>query len=162
MSIDDLPVIRDNIRKGFVDTQTKVNSWVQNLKKRWDGEDMDDAQSGRSYGEEPSYTRPRRSGDLGRRSGDRERYDADPQLLDDDFTTLELRDSEGKALAFLIRQSSCLNTDLDNSSAPAPPKATCQSRLRQDFVFLTRQTKGVLPGGSPDRDWQFPRCIRIG
>lgn len=32
---------------------------------------------------------------MGRRSGDRERYDADPQLLGDDFSALELRDSEG-------------------------------------------------------------------
>lgn len=100
-SIDDLPVIRENLRKGFEDTQTKVSSWVQNLKKRWDGEGMDDEQSGRSYGEEPNYSRPRRSGDLGRRSGDRERYDADPQLLDDDFAALELRDSEGKAFRVL-------------------------------------------------------------
>lgn len=33
---------------------------------------------------------------MGRRSGDRERYDADPQVLGDDFSALELRDSEGK------------------------------------------------------------------
>lgn len=47
--------------------------------------------------EQPSpYGRPRRSGDMGRRSGDRERYDADPQVLGDDFSALELRDSEGK------------------------------------------------------------------
>lgn len=95
LTADDLPVIRDNIRQGFMDTQTKVNSWVQNLKKRWDGEEVDNAQSDQSYGEEPAYSRARRSGDLGRRSGDRERYDADPQLLDDDFAGLELRDSEG-------------------------------------------------------------------
>lgn len=102
--IDDLPVIRDNIRKGFEDTQTKVNSWVQNLKKRWDGDEMDDdEQPSRNYnqgyrhgyGEDQVYSGARRSGDLGRRSGDRERYDADPQLLDDNFAALELRDSEG-------------------------------------------------------------------
>ncbi|EAW07905.1 CUE domain-containing protein [Aspergillus clavatus NRRL 1] len=93
---DDLPVIRENLRKGFLETQSKVNSWVQNLKKRIDGEDLEEeSSSGRGYGETQGYNRPRRSGDMGRRSGDRERYDADPQLLSDDFSALELRDSEG-------------------------------------------------------------------
>ncbi|KAF9887470.1 ubiquitin-binding protein cue5 [Aspergillus nanangensis] len=90
---DDLPVIRENIRKGFLDTQTKVNSWVQNLKKRLDGEEFEESESGQRYSEE-AYTRPRRSGDMSRRSGDRERYDADPQVLGDDFSALELRDTE--------------------------------------------------------------------
>ncbi|KAL4905723.1 hypothetical protein BDW74DRAFT_12253 [Aspergillus multicolor] len=91
---DDLPVIRENIRKGFLDTQSKVSSWVQNLKKRIDGEDEEEATHvARGYGDE-NCGRPRRSGDLGRRSGDRERYDADPQVLSDDFSALELRDSE--------------------------------------------------------------------
>ncbi|KAL2831998.1 hypothetical protein BDW59DRAFT_114263 [Aspergillus cavernicola] len=91
---DDLPVIRENIRKGFLDTQTKVSSWVQTLKKRLDGEEEEeDNHAARGYGEE-NYGRPRRSGDLGRRSGDRERYDADPQVLSDDFSALEMRDSE--------------------------------------------------------------------
>ncbi|RDW76250.1 uncharacterized protein DSM5745_06242 [Aspergillus mulundensis] len=91
---DDLPVIRENIRKGFLDTQSKVSSWVQNLKKRIDGDDEEEATHvARGYGDE-YHGRPRRSGDLGRRSGDRERYDADPQVLSDDFSALELRDSE--------------------------------------------------------------------
>ncbi|EAA65545.1 hypothetical protein AN1362.2 [Aspergillus nidulans FGSC A4] len=67
---DDLPVIRENIRKGFLDTQSKVSSWVQNLKKKIDGEEDDEnTSSARTYGEE-SYGRSRRSGELGRRSGD--------------------------------------------------------------------------------------------
>ncbi|KAJ5086338.1 hypothetical protein NUU61_007645 [Penicillium alfredii] len=90
---DDLPVIRENLRKGFLDTQTKVNSWVQNLKKRIDGEDVDEEPS-QTHREASPYGRPRPSGELGRRSGDRERYDADPQVLGDDFSALELRDSE--------------------------------------------------------------------
>lgn len=98
---DDLPVIRENIRKGFLDTQTKVSSWVQTLKKRIDGEDDEEDQGHTAHGySEESYGRPRRSGDLGRRSGDRERYDADPQVLSDDFSALELRDTEGFSLHF--------------------------------------------------------------
>ncbi|KAL4930071.1 uncharacterized protein BDV17DRAFT_259774 [Aspergillus undulatus] len=92
---DDLPVIRENIRKGFLDTQTKVSSWVANLKKRIDGEEEEDNSNQAPHGySDDSYGRSRRSGDLGRRSGDRERYDADPQVLSDDFSALELRDSE--------------------------------------------------------------------
>ncbi|KAJ5334380.1 hypothetical protein MYU51_016661 [Penicillium brevicompactum] len=90
---DDLPVIRENLRKGFLDTQKTVNSWVTNLKKRIDGDDLDEEPS-QSQRETPAYGRPRRSGDMGRRSGDRERYDADPQVLGDDFSALELRDGE--------------------------------------------------------------------
>lgn len=96
-----MPVIRDNIRKGFLETQSKVNSWVQGFKKRLDGED-DEYEEHRTsdayqqpYGENQTYGRPRRSGDSIRRSGDRERYDADPQVLGDDFSALELRDAEG-------------------------------------------------------------------
>lgn len=87
-------MIRENLRKGFLDTQKTVNSWVTNLKKRIDGDDLDD-EPGPSQRETPAHGRPRRSGDMGRRSGDRERYDADPQVLGDDFSALELRDGEG-------------------------------------------------------------------
>ena len=102
LPLDDLPVIRENIRKGFLETQTKVNSWVQNFKKKLDGEEDEDyyddgpRQSqgyAQGYGEAQTY-RTRRSGDA-RRSGDRDRYDADPQVLGDDFSALELRDAEG-------------------------------------------------------------------
>ncbi|KAJ5568804.1 hypothetical protein N7450_011290 [Penicillium hetheringtonii] len=93
---DDLPVIRENLRKGFLETQTKVNSWMTNLKKRIDGEEVEEEpQSSQQYEQQhSSYGRPRRSSEMGRRSGDRERYDADPQVLGDDFSALELRDSE--------------------------------------------------------------------
>lgn len=103
--VDDLPVIRDNIRKGFLETQSKVNSWVQNFKKRLDGDEEDEqpASDGylQSHGETQTYGRARRSGDSTRRSGDRERYDADPQVLGDDFSALELRDAEGLTLCSL-------------------------------------------------------------
>lgn len=95
-ALDDLPVIRENLRKGFLDTQKTVNSWMTNLKKRIDGEESDEEPS-RNQRETSTYGRSRRSGDMGRRSGDRERYDADPQVLGDDFSALELRDSEGMA-----------------------------------------------------------------
>lgn len=74
-----------------------------NLKKRIDGEDSEEYQThpARASTNYPSnspthpYGSVRRSGDLGRRSADRDRYDADPQVLSDDFTSLQLRDEEG-------------------------------------------------------------------
>ncbi|KAL6236419.1 hypothetical protein BDW75DRAFT_229483 [Aspergillus navahoensis] len=115
---DDLPVIRENIRKGFLDTQSKVSSWVQSLKKKIDGEEEDEDTPARVYGEE-SYGRSRRSGELGRRSGDRERYDADPQVLSDDFSVLELRDSETPPTR---PPRPLANSALYKSSSPSPDR----------------------------------------
>ncbi|KAI2022426.1 ubiquitin-binding protein cue5 [Ophidiomyces ophidiicola] len=101
---DDLPVIKENIRKGFLETQTRVNTWMQTLKKKLEGdEDEDEYYRQQSQQNQQRLQRPgepqtpglRRSGEA-RRSADRERYDADPRVLSDDFATLELRDSDGK------------------------------------------------------------------
>lgn len=87
---DDLPVITENIRKGFIETQTKVNSWFTNLKKKIDGEyDSEEDET------QPSKHRPhggpgRRSGEGSRQSTDYHRYDADPQVLSDDFAGMRL------------------------------------------------------------------------
>ncbi|KAJ5939427.1 hypothetical protein N7466_002561 [Penicillium verhagenii] len=115
---DDLPVIRDNLRKGFLETQSKVNSWVTSFKKRLDGDDLDEEPN---QNREPpaSFGRPRRSGDMARRSGDRERYDADPQVFGDDFSALELRDSEAPP----PRPPRPLGaTNLKKTSSPSPDR----------------------------------------
>ncbi|KAI1855152.1 hypothetical protein JX266_000017 [Neoarthrinium moseri] len=86
---DDLPIIRENLRKGFMETQTKVNSWFTTLKKRIDGEyDSEEDESQPSRRTQPGA--PRRSGEGSRRSTDYERYDADPQVLSDDFAGIRL------------------------------------------------------------------------
>ncbi|KAF2458958.1 hypothetical protein BDY21DRAFT_339409 [Lineolata rhizophorae] len=99
---DDLPVIRENVRKGFLETQSKVNKWIMDFKKRIDGEDEDDdlvqpqgsvQPQGFAPGRPDHMQGMRRSAEA-RRSSDRERYDADPRVLGDDFTALELRDDE--------------------------------------------------------------------
>jgi hypothetical protein len=105
---DDLPVIRQNIQKGFQETQTKVNKWIMDFKKKLDGDEDDEpphAQSStqapprQNFG--PSQSEQlrgiRRSAEQGRRSGDRERYDADPRVLSDDFTQLDMHDTEGRS-----------------------------------------------------------------
>ena len=101
-SMDELPIIRDNIRKGFFETQSKVNNWVNNLRKKIDGEEEDDFQgrpppAASGYNADPPRQQSygRRSGDYPRRSADHDRYDADPEVLGDDFTSLQLRDHEG-------------------------------------------------------------------
>jgi hypothetical protein len=119
---DDLPVIRENIRKGFLETQSKVNTWVQNFKKKLDGEDDEPRPAEgytHGYAESQTYNRPRRSADLSRRSGDRERYDADPQLLGDDFSALDLRDSEA-APPRPTRPTT--NPNLFKTSSPSPDR----------------------------------------
>jgi hypothetical protein len=99
MRVDDLPVIKESIRQGFFETQSKVNAWVQNLKKKIDGEESEDEYADRPSGYQQGFAdspnpRTRRSTEA-RRSADRERYDADPQIFSDNFTNLELRDNEG-------------------------------------------------------------------
>ncbi|KAI5274210.1 hypothetical protein E4T47_02689 [Aureobasidium subglaciale] len=104
---DDLPQIKENVRKGFLETQTKVNKWITAFTKKLDGEDNDDPYNGptrqdspprrQNYG--PSQSEQlygiRRSADVSRKSTDKDRYDLDNRVLDDDFTALELRDDEG-------------------------------------------------------------------
>lgn len=83
---DDLPVIQENLRQGFLETQTKVNGWIEGFKKRIEdsfneSEDPHQQQHGQGYSQ--TYSRPEPS----RRSGD---YDADPQVLGDDFAGMRL------------------------------------------------------------------------
>lgn len=82
---DDLPVIRENLRKGFLDTQTKVNSWITNLRKRIE-DTFDESEENTQTPGQPI----RRQGEPSRRSGDYDRYDADPQLLGDDLAGMKL------------------------------------------------------------------------
>lgn len=103
---DDLPVIQENIKKGFLETQTKVNKWITDFKKKLDGEEEDEPQPGQAGSSQyrPQNFGPSQSDQLygirrsaeGRRSNDRERYDADPRVLGDDFAALELRDNEAQ------------------------------------------------------------------
>ncbi|OCK78043.1 hypothetical protein K432DRAFT_418238 [Lepidopterella palustris CBS 459.81] len=102
---DDLPVIKENVRKGFIETQSKVNKWITDFRKKLDGDEEEEGDVA-----QPSSSRPsrqnygpsqsdqlygiRKSAEHTRRSGDRERYDADNRVLGDDFEALELRDDE--------------------------------------------------------------------
>lgn len=114
---DDLPVIRENLRKGFLETQSKVNGWITTLKKKIDGEDEDETSPPQGYSSNNAAYRSRRSGD-GRQSGDYNRYDADPQVLSDDFAGMQLN-SDGTPARRSTRPLA--NPDLFKPT-PATPK----------------------------------------
>lgn len=99
---DDLPVIQEQLKKGFQETQTKVNTWFKDLKKKFD-EQFDEegeaaAQQQQQQGGRGHFS-GRGSADssrASRRSRDYERYDADPQLLSDDFAGMKFRSDGSK------------------------------------------------------------------
>ncbi|KAJ5714253.1 uncharacterized protein N7483_011434 [Penicillium malachiteum] len=162
---DDLPVIRENLRKGFLETQSKVNSWVTNFKKRLDGDDLDE-EPNQDREQQAAYGRPRRSGDTSRRSGDRERYDADPQVLGDDFSALELRDSEGITCPF--SRSALYPTNTTSAPPPRPPRPLANTDFKktsspspdrrkvsfQDGPPTEIDTGRNVPSGSKSSKWQ--------
>lgn len=109
---DDLPIIRENLRKGFQETQKTVNTWFQTIKKRIDEEFSDEPQQqqghqgmGRGQSSQAGrsqYGSGRVSADASRRSGDYERYDADPQVLSDDFAGMKFNTDGSKFMPMLV------------------------------------------------------------
>ncbi|KAF2188413.1 hypothetical protein K469DRAFT_703929, partial [Zopfia rhizophila CBS 207.26] len=126
---DDLPIIKQNIQKGFLETQTKVNKWITDFKKKLDGEDEDEydhpqssSQQRRNYGppQQDQLYGIRRSSEQVRRSADRERYDTDNRVLGDDFEALELRDDEAPSQHKSNRPLA--NPDLFKPTPVSPPQ----------------------------------------
>lgn len=89
---DDLPVIQEQLKKGFQETQVKVNSWFKDLKKKFD-EQFDEGEGSSQY-PQGRYGGPSHEG--ARRSRDYERYDADPELLSDDFAGMKFHNDGSK------------------------------------------------------------------
>ncbi|KAK4189979.1 hypothetical protein QBC35DRAFT_491646 [Podospora australis] len=91
---DDLPVIKETLQKKFVETQSKVNTWFTDFKKKID-EHFDEQEEERQRQEQQGASsssfmgRPTRDQAQVRRSADYDRYDADPQLLSDDFAGMK-------------------------------------------------------------------------
>ncbi|CAN8103555.1 unnamed protein product [Discula destructiva] len=92
---DDLPEIQEQLKKGFQETQVKVNGWFKDLKKKFD-EQFDEAEGSSSQQQQQQQQQNaqryggRGSGESARRSRDYARYDADPELLSDDFAGMKL------------------------------------------------------------------------
>jgi hypothetical protein len=138
-----LPVIKQNLQKGFQDTKTTINKWIKDFQRKLDGDEEEDPiapgpsqpqQKRQDFG--PSTSNQiygiRKSADGTRRSGDRDRYDADPQVLSDDFGhRLELRDDEG-----IPRYNLHLELIANYFSATNPPATTtCKPRSLQAWYF---------------------------
>ncbi|KAI1001367.1 hypothetical protein K3495_g6832 [Podosphaera aphanis] len=122
---DELPIIKDNLKKGLLETQNKVAGWITTLKKKIDGDDENDNMP-YGYG---STSRPRRSYEDGRTS-DYNRYDADPQVLGDDLGGIQLN-PDGIPLRNSVRQPVRQNQSKPlvsekkaSESISASPKAT--------------------------------------
>ena len=132
---EDLPVIKENIKKGFLETQAKVTGWFDDLRKKIDGEDQPEGAMGRAHGEQSpplrnssqyartgnrrqygvgsgSYDAPRRS---------RDGYDADPKVLSDDFTHLGLKDSTSECTSLCFSPPQTTRAELTSTSSRSPP-----------------------------------------
>lgn len=124
---DDLPVIRENLRKGFLETQKQVNGWLTNLKKKIE-ENFDESEEGQHRQAQPY----RRTGEPSRRSGDYERYDADPEVLSDDFAGMKFTADGSKSARRCDTRPSIdqteapVNRPMANSNMykPPPPSAS--------------------------------------
>ena len=84
---DDLPAIRENLRKGFVETQSKLNGWIREFKKKID-ETFDDDEA--EWSNQGRTSTPLGGRSSAQRSSDYHRYDADPEVLSDDFAGIKL------------------------------------------------------------------------
>ena len=97
---DDLPVIKESLRKGFIETQSKVNSWFTTIKKKID-ETFDEDENERRQNESNAFMgRPTRNQQ--RRSADYDRYDADPAILSDDFAGMKFNNDGSKSCSMAL------------------------------------------------------------
>jgi hypothetical protein len=135
---DDLPIIKQNLQRGFEDTKNTINKWFKDLQKKIDGDDEDDHIPVRPQGTGPRRQDfgPSKSDQLlgirgsaeARRSGERDRYDADPQVLGDDFGhRLELRDDEGMPVVPPVTSS-----NINAAPPPRPPRPLANPDLFKD------------------------------
>jgi hypothetical protein len=141
---DDLPVIKESLRKGFIETQTKVNTWFTNLKKKidetFDEEDERQAQGGSSFMGRPTREQARRSADY-------DRYDADPELLSDDFAGMKFHSDGSKCLSLIAHPEALANPTFSPRPKPtslrrqqpqplqaAPALQIAQARWPEGFV----------------------------
>ncbi|KAI4729422.1 hypothetical protein E4T49_02768 [Aureobasidium sp. EXF-10728] len=160
---DDLPQIKENVRKGFLETQTKVNRWITDFRKKLDGDDNDDPYDGptrqdspprrQNYG--PSQSEQlygiRRSADVSRKSTDKDRYDLDNRVLDDDFTALELRDDEAQPRASSSRNRPLADPDLYKPNV-APPQSGPVDEV--DAIDRKNQRQPSPGAASKSAKWQ--------
>ncbi|RWA05481.1 hypothetical protein EKO27_g9625 [Xylaria grammica] len=144
---DDLPVITENIRKGFLETQTKVNSWFTNLKKKIDGEYNSDEDESQPSKHHPHSGVGRRSGEGSRPSTDYHRYDADPQVLSDDFAGMRLN-SDGTTTHGRQSDNPNLNKPLPGANFAKPDGRKVAFRETVEDIGPYDASPKILPRDS--------------
>ncbi|TQN75153.1 CUE domain-containing protein 5 [Colletotrichum shisoi] len=144
---DELPVIQEKLRKGFIETQGKVNNWITTMKKRFDEEFADEDENSQRPGQAQAQGQygARRPGESSRRSRDYERYDADPQVLSDDFAGMKFA-ADGTPLRDNNRPLS--NPDLYK---PPPPSKSPKSHDGRKVAFREGAEEIDVYGSSPRR-----------
>ncbi|KAF2268684.1 hypothetical protein CC78DRAFT_575665 [Lojkania enalia] len=153
---DDLPIIRKNIEQGFRETQTKVNKWITDFRKKLDGDDEDEFGQGQSSQQRQNFG-PSQSDQLygirksveSRRSADRERYDTDNRVLGDDFEALELRDDEGPTQTRSNRPLA--NPDLFKPTPVSPPQS---GPVDEVDALYRNPSPANQPGKTGGKKWQ--------
>lgn len=137
---NELPEIRKNLQQGFQQTQSTVNSWINNFKKRINPEESDEIVSGQGTGGQRQNFGPSQRDQLrgirtnaqamrDRRSMDNDRYDADAPALSENFGDLELRD-DGMSSSEWIKYS-LTDKNLRCSTTTETIQAASQPRLIQ-------------------------------
>ncbi|OLN95394.1 CUE domain-containing protein 5 [Colletotrichum chlorophyti] len=141
---DELPIIQERLRKGFIETQGKVNSWITTMKKRFDEEFADNEESSQRPGQAQGQYGARRPGESSRRSGDYERYDADPQVLSDDFAGMKFTSDGSK---FTRRESPFLLvlSSLRADDRAAPVRDSSRPLSNPDFFKPPPPSKSPKP-----------------
>ena len=172
---DDLPEIGKTIQQGFVETQKKVYSLFNTIRKRIDG-DEEDGDEDLYTSSQPSSRQNTQRQDFGastreqlygirkgaegqqqnsRRSTEAGRYDADPHELGDDaFERLELRDYD----------------DVNDVPPPQPPRTSSRQKANPDLFkavpkppqsgpvdevdAFDRSNPGEVPDDGKARKWQ--------
>ncbi|CCX34948.1 hypothetical protein FPQ18DRAFT_296815 [Pyronema domesticum] len=154
---EDLPVIKENIKKGFIETQTKVTGWFNEFKKRIENEVSPETSppgsssgAGRSSGQ---YTRTgaRRqpgAGGYGGGSG----YDADHQVLSDDFTSLNLRDNTAAGTEAPKRQKA--NPALFKSDTRRVSFDDRPVTIEDDDLYNRPASRGPSPVAAGNSKWE--------
>ncbi|KAJ2898726.1 hypothetical protein MKZ38_003678 [Zalerion maritima] len=143
---DELPIIKENLRKGFIETQTKFNEWFTTMKKKMDG-DEDDLDY-HDDGPRPGHGRPgRRQAEPNRRSNDYDTYDADPQLLTDDFAGMKFK-SDGTPARRPGQGQGQPQMGVGNSNVfRPPPKSTSPSGRKVAFVENAEDIDDIYDNG---------------
>ncbi|KAF3907277.1 hypothetical protein ABW20_dc0109231 [Dactylellina cionopaga] len=147
---DELPVLTENIRKGFFETQTKVSKFITEGLKKFTGEEEEEqhrqqaaaARGGGGGSRQQPY--PQRYSS--RRPG--EAYDADPEVLQGDFSHLEMRDNSEEPR----RNRQIANPNLFGSGANQPEEDLY--RKPTSIAATTTSPSGATgPGSTAGSKW---------